>query len=667
LNIDRREFIKTLGGTALYLATVGSLSSLNSGCKPSFKEAESKVVVIGFDGVEPSLFEKYLSEGQLPNMERLISRGSYHHLKTTNPSESPVCWASFAVGGNPGRHGIYDFLKRDPITYMPMISTVEKEPPRFLFDLIPIKKVKITSMRGGISFWEQAALNRIKTTAFQIPVTFPSVDMKGGKMMSGLGVPDIRQTQGTYQYYATDLSPEEAGSSVYGGIQHKINVVNNVARTYIEGPPDPTKEGFHPIQLPLKIKIVDDNTVIVDINGDRIKLYKGRFSDWVVIKFHITPIVSVTGICKFYLLSVKPELKVFLSPIDISPINPPVPICNPSDLTTQLAKQLGLFRTRGWAINNMALTEERIDEKIFLDDLFSVEDMRRRITLHLMDKDPSDLFISVFQATDRVGHAFFRLIDPRHPRYDEELAYKYGDAILRVYKHMDKTVGEILKRISEDTTLIILSDHGFHSFRRCVNINTWLVKNGYMTLKGAEDRAYTLDDLFGQGEFWPNVDWNKTQAYAVGLGQIYINLVGRESRGIVLPGRDYEKVVNEIVSQLRELRDEDGTKVIRDVYKRDDIFNGRYLDRAPDMQVGFEDGYRVSWQTCLGGIPPKVIETNDRKWSGDHCSLEPSITKGILLTNRKLNGEPAIIDIAPTVLKLLGVPIPSDVEGSSWF
>jgi len=666
LKIDRRDFLKTLGGTALYLATVGSLSPMLSGCKPNFKEAKSKVVIIGFDGVEPTLFEKYLEEGHFPNMERLMKMGSYNHLITTNPSESPVCWTSFAVGANPGWTGIYDFLRRDPMTYMPMISTVEKEQAEFLFDIIPIKKVKITSLRKSVSFWEQSAINGIKTTAFQVPCTFPAFDMRGGKMMSGLDVPDIRGTQGTYQYYATDITPEEAGSSEFGGLQHKISVINNTVRSYIEGPQDPTKEGFHPIRIPVTFTI-DGETVIADIKGNSVRLREGRFTDWVVIKFQITPLVSITGIAKFVLISIKPELRIFLTPIDISPINPPIPICSPDNLTTELVKEVGLFRTRGWAINNMALTEERIDEEIFLEELFAIEDMRKRLTLKLIDSDPSDLFISVFQATDRVGHAFFRLIDTKHPKYDEALAQKYGDAILRVYKHMDDVVGEILKRLPKDSTLIILSDHGFHSFRRSVNINTWLVRNNFMTLKGDINKRYTLDDLFGKGEFWPNVDWFKTRAYALGLGQIYINLVGRENKGTVLPGRDYQNVVGDIAQQLGGLIDDDGTKVIHKVYKRDEIFSGDYVDGAPDLQVGFEDGYRVSWQTCLGGIPKDVIEPNNRKWSGDHCSLEPSITNGILLSNKKINGVPKIIDIAPTALKLLGVPLPKNIEGTSLF
>ena len=666
MRIGRRDFLKALGGTALYLATVGSLSPMLSGCKPRFKEAKGKVVIIGFDGVEPSLFERYLDEGHFPNMEKLMKIGSYNHLITTNPSESPVCWTSFAVGANPGKTGIYDFLRRDPMTYMPIISTVEKKPAKFLFDTIPIKKMKITSLRGGISFWEQSAINGIKTTGFQIPCTFPAFDMRGGKMMSGLDVPDIRGTQGTYQYYATDLDPSQAGSSEFGGLQHKITVVNNSVRSYIEGPQDPTKEGFNTIRIPITFTI-DGDSVIADIDGNSIRLREGEFSDWVVIKFKITPLVSITGIAKFVLLSIKPDLKIFLTPIDVSPINPPIPICSPDNLTTELAREVGLFRTRGWAINNMALSEERIDEKIFLEELFSIEDMRRRLTLHLMENDPSDLFISVFQATDRVGHAFYRLIDPKHPRYDEALAQKYGDAILNVYKHMDVTVGEVMKRLPKDSTLIVLSDHGFHSFRRSVNINTWLVKNGFMTLKGDFNKRYTLDDLFGEGEFWPNVDWLKTKAYALGLGQIYINLVGRESIGCVLPGRDYQNVVSEIVEKLGGLKDDDGTTVIHKVYKRDEIFKGDYIDNAPDLQVGFEDGYRVSWQTCLGGIPKDIIEPNNRKWSGDHCSLEPSITNGILLSNKKINGNPRIIDIAPTSLKLLGVSIPSDMEGTCWF
>ena len=216
---------------------------------------------------------------------------------------------------------------------------------------------------------------------------------------------------------------------------------------------------------------------------------------------------------------------------------------------------------------------------------------------------------------------------------------------------------------------MIVSDHGFHSFRWSVNLNTWLVEKGFMALQGQAPGEKKLDDLFGGGTFWENVDWSKTRAYAMGLGQIYINLKGREGQGIVNPGPEYDALIDSIATELKGMQDpRDGARVVRNVYKRRDIYEGPFFDVAAELQVGFEDGYRTSWQTALGGTPPRLIEPNLKKWSGDHGSYDYAITAGVLISNTKLNtSSPRIIDIAPTVLKYFGLPIPQDVDGAPIF
>jgi predicted AlkP superfamily phosphohydrolase/phosphomutase len=282
-----------------------------------------------------------------------------------------------------------------------------------------------------------------------------------------------------------------------------------------------------------------------------------------------------------------------------------------------------------------------------------------------------DLLVGVIESTDRVQHMMFRLIDPTHPAYDPNLAEKFGDSIERVYKRADQFVGQVLDIVPPDTTIMIVSDHGFHSWRKAVNLNTWLVQNGYMALKGnaaAPDKK--LEDLFGGGEFWENVDWSKTRAYSMGLGQIYFNLRGREGQGIVSPGAEYGALADELKGKLlASLIDTDnGTHIIRNVYKRDDVYSGEFLGNAPDLQLGFEDGYRVSWQTTLGGSPQGIVYANTQKWSGDHCGFDYQTTSGIFISNKPISAtNPSIMDIAPTVLKLLGVAIPGNIDGKPLF
>jgi predicted AlkP superfamily phosphohydrolase/phosphomutase len=178
-------------------------------------------------------------------------------------------------------------------------------------------------------------------------------------------------------------------------------------------------------------------------------------------------------------------------------------------------------------------------------------------------------------------------------------------------------------------------------------------------------RDRTLEDLFGRGTFWPNVDWSRTRAYALALGQIYVNLKGRERLGVVEPGKPYDSLREELVKRFGALRDPDtGEPVVRKVYKKEDIYTGPYVSEAPDLVVGFERGYRVSWQTSLGGIPSEIIEPNERRWSADHCSVDPSLVPGVLFSNRPIEASsPAITDIAPSVLKRLGIPPPVSMDG----
>ncbi len=303
-----------------------------------------------------------------------------------------------------------------------------------------------------------------------------------------------------------------------------------------------------------------------------------------------------------------------------------------------------------------------------MDDLFRACDDRARVILHEVDSKKWDLLVGVLESTDRVQHMFWRLIDPQHPMYNAEEAAKYGDSILRVYEKCDWLVGQVLKRVDPGTTVIVLSDHGFHSFRQAVNLNTWLVQNGFIARQGqAADK--NLHDLFLGGQFWENVDWSRTKAYSLGLGQIYFNMAGREGHGIVHSGTEYKELQDEIAQKLLALRDPNtGAAVVSAVYKRDDVFWGPYIGNAPDLQVGFADGYRVSWQTSLGGSPQGLLYPNMRKWSGDHCSFDYKTEPGAILSNHKIAATATqIIDLGPTVLKYFGLDVPKDMDGKPIF
>jgi predicted AlkP superfamily phosphohydrolase/phosphomutase len=249
--------------------------------------------------------------------------------------------------------------------------------------------------------------------------------------------------------------------------------------------------------------------------------------------------------------------------------------------------------------------------------------------------------------------------------YDAAQAQQFGDAIERVYRRADQFVGEVLEHIEPGTAVMIVSDHGFHSWRKSVNLNTWLVQQGYMAVQGQQPGEKKLEDLFGGGEFWENVDWSRTRAYAMGLGQIYFNLRGRESKGIVSPGAESKQLADELSRKLLTMEDPaDGSRIIRSVYQRDDVYSGEFIGNAAELQVGMQDGYRVSWQTTLGGSPQGIVYDNMKKWSGDHGGYDFATTAGVLIASKPISvKEPSIMDIAPTVLKYFGLPVPGYVDG----
>jgi predicted AlkP superfamily phosphohydrolase/phosphomutase len=682
--------------TAILLAIVAAtaLSTFWSR-SPSKSRYWQKLVILGFDGMDPDLVEQLVRDGKLPNMKRLMDQGGLYPLATTHSAESPTAWASFATGVNPGKHNIYDFLVRDTGTYLPDLGMVRREPARFLFGYVPIARPRVHSIRGGTSFWVTAGRQGVRSSILTVPVTFPPEEVPNGELLSGLPLPDIRGTMGTFYYFATDLSRYEEGNTEMGGILKRLLVENDVAHTELVGPPNPVvrqqvelirRKGptlsdqdraqlaelqqREDVRLPMTVRWNRaDKTATVDIGGQSLTLQPGRWSKWVDLEFRINFLLRVRGMAQLLLMNADRELQLYVSPVNWKPDAPPIPMSYPAGFSGELFDKIGYYRTLGWAEATWPLNEARMDEQTFMDDLYKAFDDRAQVILTRLEAREWDLMVGVIESTDRVQHMMWRLIDPKHPMYDAALAAKFGGAIESVYKRADTFVGEVMDRVDPGTPIMIVSDHGFHSWRKAVNLNTWLVQNGYMTLQGQRPADKKLDDLFGGGTFWENVDWTRTRAYAMGIGQIYFNLRGRESKGIVSPGAEARQLADELSRRLLTMKDPDGgAPIIRSIYKRDDIYSGEFLGNASELQVGMHDGYRVSWQTTLGGSPEGLVYANMKKWSADHGGYDYATTAGVLIVNRRLTtATPSIMDVAPTVLKYFGVQPPAETDGKAIF
>ena len=681
--------------TAILLVIVAAtaLSTFWSRSTPKSRYWQ-KMVILGFDGMDPRLVEQLAADRKLPNIKRLIDQGGLYPLGTTHSAESPTAWASFATGMNPGKHNIYDFLVRDTATYLPDLGMVRREPARFLFGYVPIARPKVHSIRGGTSFWVTAGRAGVRSSILTVPVTFPPEEVPNGELLSGLPLPDIRGTMGTFYYFATDLSRYEEGNTEMGGILKRLLIENDVAHTELIGPPNPLVrqqieqvrrkgplseqdraqlvelQGREDVRLPMTVRWNRaGKTATVDLGGQSITLQPGHWSKWVDLEFRINFLVRIRGMAQLLLMNADRELQLYVSPVNWKPDAPPIPMSYPAGFSADLFDKIGYYRTLGWAEATWPLNEARMDEQTFMDDLYKAFDDRAQVILTRLTAREWDLMVGVIESTDRVQHMMWRLIDPKHPMYDPALAAKFGGAIESVYRRADAFVGEVMDRVDPGTPILVVSDHGFHSWRKAVNLNTWLVQNGYMTLQGQRPADKKLDDLFGGGTFWENVDWTRTRAYAMGIGQIYFNLRGRESQGIVSPGAEARQLADELTGKLLTMKDpDDGAPIIRSVYKRDDIYSGEFLNNASELQVGMHEGYRVSWQTTLGGSPEGLVYPNMKKWSADHGGYDYATTAGVLIANRRLTtSTPTIMDLAPTVLKYFGVPVPAEIDGKAVF
>jgi predicted AlkP superfamily phosphohydrolase/phosphomutase len=631
-----------------------------------------KLVIVGLDGLDPELTAHWIEEGKLPALAKLSSAGGLYRLETTPNPDTAMAWASFATGVNPGTHGIFDTIVRDPVTYAPRFALVERTPGRFLFNYIPVARPGAVSRRRGTSFWVTAGRAGVRSSILSVPGTFPPEEVPNGELLAGFPLPDISRHVGAYHYFASDIDAEDVGRSESGGMVQPLAFEADRARGELVGPPDPRGRDHHARELRVPFTLTwnrDARTASIEIGGETIHLLEGQWSRWVDVEFTINLLTTIRGMAQFYLASAERHLRLYVSPIEWHPAEPPVPISSPASLARDLHDRLGPFHTLGWPAAARALADGRLDDDAFLSAAERRFDDRAATILNRVDTQAWDLLVGVIDGIDHVQHVMWRLVDPVHPMYDPDLAQRHGNAIERFYRRADAFVEELRQRLGPDTTLMIVSAYGVGPFRTAVNLNSWLVERGYMTLRGPASTRETLYDLQDGKGFWDNVDWSKTRAYAVGRGQLFVNLAGREGHGIVAEGTEYEQLLDSLIIDLMNFLDpRTQDRIVANVFKRGEIYHGPFVHEAGDLLVTLENGYCISWQTALGGTPPVSVEANLGRWSGEHSSANHRTTAGVLITNRRVSTDtPRVIDIASTVLKHFGLDLPAGLDGVPFY
>lgn len=606
---------KILGSAILILAVATILFVIKN--INAVNRVDKKVVILGLDGLDPKLVDEGMQKGLLPNLKKLKENGSYSRLATTMPPQSPVAWASFMTGKNPGSHKVFDFIERNPQDYS--LDLVFSNPKRN-----PIK---------AEPFWKTAERNNIPVEVLFLPDTFPVSDFKG-KMISGMGTPDILGTEGSFTLFSSEnrtLDPKWRGRFV--SIPDEENI-----RTSVQGPKFTFLKDKKVTSIPFEIKKDGKKKrVSVNVQNQKVELHEGEFSHWVRLQFSIDFFTKIHGIAKFYLKSEDP-LELYLSPMNFDPENPVYQIASPKGFSKELAKTYGDFSTLGLPHDTWALEENIFDEKAFLKQADDIFEERKKIIFGELAKFKSGIFFGYFGVTDTISHMYWR--------YLEQSDSLYQNSIMSYYQKTDSVVGTVLNKLGKNDVLIILSDHGFDRFDYEMNVNTWLKENGYLTFKEGKETG---------GELLQDIDWSRTKAYAAGYNGIFLNIKGREGEGAIDKG-EVEKLSREITDKLMTVVNPlSGKKVFKKIYSREDLGISKDEQRAPDLQLGYFVGLRSSWDTAVGAAPDVVFQKRKSKWSGDHL-FDSTEIPGVFFTNKKIKGEDLkITDIISLVFKDIGV------------
>ncbi len=657
--VSRRTFLQ---GAAASVGGALVPGVFTGGKAPWLKNAKfgRKTVVLGIDGMDPVLLRRFVDEGAMPTFKAFMEKNASGVLSTTMPPQSPVAWSSFITGTNPGGHGIFDFVHRDPKILLPYLSTSRSFGSSSGISLgdwnLPLESGRVELMRKGRPFWSILEERGVPSTLFALPANFPIVEDGGVQALSGMGTPDLLGTYGTFTLFSEVDVPDSKHWN--GGKLVRVRPVNNVFSASLEGPTNSFKKDGSAAAVPVTISRDPwDAIVKIDVCGKQLILKQGEWSEWVPLTFEFVPLfASVGGMVRFFVKQVHPTLKVYVSPINIDPMDPTLPIGSPSHYSAEIAQAAGRFYTQGFPADQKALAMGVLSDEEYFHQANIVIDENFRILEHQLSKFDDGFFFYYFSCIDQNCHMLWRLCDPKHPLYKPDASPELKNSVKLLYQRMDDALKMVLAKVDQNTTFFILSDHGFGTFEREFHLSRWLVQEGFTVLKDPGSKE--PGDLFDQ------VDWAKSKAYALGINGIYLNMKDREPNGIVTPDQA-QQIKDQIIARLPTAVDPvRKQQIVLSAYDSGKIYSGPFMGLAPDVLVGYNRGFRVSDEAVLGKFPLEVIGDRTNLWSADHC-FEPSLVPGVLLSNRTdwKQGSHGIWDLAPSILSSFGIEVPPEMDG----
>ncbi len=555
-----------------------------------------KTVILGFDSFDPAIFESMAGQNDLPHLSKLMQAGGYSRLEVCSPPQTEVSWTCIATGTDPGGHGIFDFVLRDPNSYVPYVSILPMKKTAVGETFIPPYTTK--------TFFEEAAEMGYPATALWWPAMFPARPELPVNTLPGLGTPDIRGQLGVGTLFTTEDETKKKTAVA------KLEASGMDRFTgSLSGPQVKARGGTEAATLPVVLEVLDAQTARVQIGDVKLELKVGQWSDIFEIKFKAGMLMTIHAITRVIVTDLGAVKRMYFLPLQIHPLHSAFHYASSPSFAKSLWTKVGAYLTLGWPQDTTGLEEGCISDDQFLALCETIFERRKQIFYHLLDGFKEGVLASIFDDLDRIQHMFY------HNRLDVAQAW---------YKKLDAFVGDVSGKLNGKHRLLVLSDHGFSTFQYKVHLNRWLIGNDWLTLKDGK----TDGDL-------SSVDWSRTMVYAVGLNSLYLNVSGREGQGMI--GADaIEPLLADVQKKLLGWTGPDGRNVVQKARLKHETYTGPYSRLGPDLVVGYAKGYRASSETGLGKIPAdETIEVNADHWGADHC-VDKDVVPGVIFANRDL-------------------------------
>jgi predicted AlkP superfamily phosphohydrolase/phosphomutase len=618
-----------------------------------------RVLIVGADGADPRIVARLMSESKLPNLARLCAQGAWGALQTTFPPVSPVAWTTCLTGVPPAVHGVRDFITKSPGSYLPTIGLFQVSTGP---DRIPVYS------SGRVAPTMAELLSSAGKTAYilQVPGTFPPSAIRGG-MLAGFGMPDLLGTFGVSAWYTTDVAGKSA-SAPEGAelVRPLVPLGGGTWQGRLDGPAG-TTQGFTIRREGSGV------TLYLEASGGRAAamLGMGEWSGWIAMTFAVPGRRSVSGMCRFRLVSLGHDVELYRTAIQCVPEDPLFALAEPPGFAVRLQNMVGPYATLGMPSDLDGVRRGVVDPETFVQDAYANWEKQVDIALSLIEParggEPDwDLLMAHFFTIDNIQHLFWHGQDSQHPAHTPQAAARFGGEIERAYRWFDAQLGRMLDRLPPDTTVLVVSDHGGAPIYRLAYLNAWLESGGYLVPREQAPEGTAA-----------RLDWDRTRAAMFGTGAIWLNVQGRDPRGIVPSGASYQALRQEIAQGLLGWRDpETGQRVVKRVFLGEDVFGPQRADGAaagsvPDLVVALHPGYGLGRGEGLGRVMSGQSTTvpNLSAWTGGHEGpYLPSDIPGIYVFSDQRRTpvqitNPGLQDVAPTVMHVLGVERPSGMAG----